>query len=131
MLDIRFVREHLDEVATAMQNRNHTWDSARFQELDESRRASIAKEEELQAKRNAISKSIGKLMGEGKKEEAEAQRPRFPSSKTKSLSSAPNALQPTKACAICSCPRRTCRLILLRLARTKTTILRFVVGAPA
>ena len=72
MLDIRFVREHLDEVATAMQNRNHTWDSARFQELDESRRASIAKEEELQAKRNAISKSIGKLMGEGKKEEAEA-----------------------------------------------------------
>ena len=28
MLDIRFVREHLDEVATAMQNRNHTWDSA-------------------------------------------------------------------------------------------------------
>ena len=70
MLDIRFVREHLDEVATAMQNRNHTWDSARFQELDESRRASIAKEEELQAKRNAISKSIGKLMGEGKKEEA-------------------------------------------------------------
>ena len=57
MLDIRFVREHLDEVATAMQNRNHTWDSARFQELDESRRASIAKEEELQAKRNAISKS--------------------------------------------------------------------------
>ena len=72
MLDIRFVREHLDEVATAMQNRNHMWDSARFQELDESRRASIAKEEELQAKRNAISKSIGKLMGEGKKEEAEA-----------------------------------------------------------
>ena len=72
MLDIRFVREHLDEVATAMQNRNHRWDSARFQELDESRRASIAKEEELQAKRNAISKSIGKLMGEGKKEEAEA-----------------------------------------------------------
>ena len=72
MLDIRFVREHLDEVATAMQNRNHTWVSARFQELDESRRASIAKEEERQAKRNAISKSLGKLMGEGKKEEAEA-----------------------------------------------------------
>ena len=72
MLDIRFVREHLDEVATAMQNRNHTWDPARFQELDESRRASIAKEEELQAKRNTISKSIGKLMGEGKKEETEA-----------------------------------------------------------
>ncbi len=72
MLDVRFVRDHLDEVAVAMQNRNHSWDSQRFQELDESRRASIAKEEELQAQRNAISKNIGKLMGEGKKEEAEA-----------------------------------------------------------
>ena len=39
MLDIRFVREHLDEVATAMKNRNHSWDSEYFQELDESRRS--------------------------------------------------------------------------------------------
>lgn len=72
MLDIRFVRDHQDEVATAMENRNHSWDPARFQELDESRRAAIAEEEKLQAERNALSKTIGKLMGEGKKEEAEA-----------------------------------------------------------
>ena len=72
MLDIRFVREHLDEVATAMKNRNHSWDSEYFQELDESRRSVISQEEELLNQRNVLSKSIGKLMGEGKKEEAEA-----------------------------------------------------------
>lgn len=72
MLDIRFVREHLDEVATAMKNRNHSWDSEYFQELDESRRSVIGQEEELLNQRNVLSKSIGKLMGESKKEEAEA-----------------------------------------------------------
>lgn len=72
MLDIRFVREHLDEVATAMKNRNHSWDSEYFQELDGSRRSVIGQEEELLNQRNVLSKSIGKLMGEGKKEEAEA-----------------------------------------------------------
>ncbi len=72
MLDIRFVREHLDEVATAMKNRNHSWDSQYFQELDESRRSVIGQEEELLNQRNVLSKSIGKLMGDGKKEEAEA-----------------------------------------------------------
>lgn len=72
MLDIRFVREHLDEVAIAMKNRNHSWDSQHFQELDESRRSVIGQEEELLNQRNVLSKSIGKLMGEGKKEEAEA-----------------------------------------------------------
>lgn len=72
MLDIRFVRDHLDEVAVAMKNRNHSWDSEYFQKLDESRRSLIGQEEELLNKRNVISKSIGKLMGEGKKDEAEA-----------------------------------------------------------
>lgn len=72
MLDIRFVREHLDEVATAMKNRNHSWDSEYFKELDESRRSLIGQEEELLNQRNVLSKSIGKLMGEGKKDEAEA-----------------------------------------------------------
>ena len=72
MLDIRFVREHLDEVAEAMKNRNHSWDSDYFKELDESRRSLIGQEEELLNQRNVLSKSIGKLMSEGKKDEAEA-----------------------------------------------------------
>ena len=72
MLDIRFVRENQDQVARAMRNRNHSWDAQRFTELDEARRAVIADEEKLLNERNVLSKSIGKLMGEGKKDEAEA-----------------------------------------------------------
>ena len=72
MLDLKFVRENESAVAHAMQNRNAKWDSAKFFELDEARRSAIAEEETLQQQRNATSKSIGKLMGQGKKEEAES-----------------------------------------------------------
>ncbi|MEY8561455.1 serine--tRNA ligase [Eggerthellaceae bacterium 3-80] len=76
MLDIRFVRENQEAVAQAMKNRNASWDAARFTELDEKRRAVIAKEESLQAERNAASKSIGKMMAEGNQAEAEAAKER-------------------------------------------------------
>lgn len=72
MLDIRFVRENIDQVNRAMESRNFTWDSKRFLQLDEDRRSAIAHEEALLSQRNTISKSIGKLMGEGKTAEAEA-----------------------------------------------------------
>ena len=72
MLDIRFVRENIDLVNKAMESRNFPWDSKRFLQLDEDRRSAIAQEEALLSERNTISKSIGALMGEGKKEEAEA-----------------------------------------------------------
>jgi seryl-tRNA synthetase len=71
MLDLRFVREHQQEVAEAMKNRNAKWDGLRFSKLDEERRSSIAEEESLQAERNSLSKKIGQLMGQGNKEEAE------------------------------------------------------------
>ena len=76
MLDIRYVREHREEVAQAMKNRNASWDSALFSELDEARRAAIAEVEALQQERNSASKSIGKMMSEGKKDEAEAAKER-------------------------------------------------------
>ena len=72
MLDIRFVRDNLEAVTQAMRDRNCPWDAKRFSELDEARRAAIKEEEALQAQRNAVSKEIGKLMGQGKKDEAEA-----------------------------------------------------------
>ena len=72
MLDAKFVRENLEAVETACKNRNASWDSELFLKLDEERRAAIAKEEELQGSRNTLSKSIGQLMGQGKKDEAEA-----------------------------------------------------------
>lgn len=44
MLDIKFVRDNQEAVAEAMKNRHASWDAARFSELDETRRAAIAKE---------------------------------------------------------------------------------------
>lgn len=76
MLDIRFVRENQEAVAVAMKNRNASWDSSRFSELDDARRSAIAEEEALQAERNAASKAIGQMMGQGKADEAEAAKER-------------------------------------------------------
>ncbi len=76
MLDVKFVRENIDDVVEAMQNRNASFDAEAFQMLDAKRREAIAHEEELQAERNSISKSIGQMMSEGKKDEAEAAKDR-------------------------------------------------------
>ena len=49
---------------------------ALLSQLDETPRAAIAKEEALQAERNAASKSIGAMMAAGQKDEAEAAKER-------------------------------------------------------
>ena len=73
MLDIKFVRENPDLVDKSCESRqNAHWDREKFFELDEERRSVIAEVESLQAERNAVSKQIGLLMREGKKEAAEA-----------------------------------------------------------
>ena len=72
MLDIKYVREHLDEVAETMKNRHASFDPEQFTALDVQRREVIAEEEALQAERNKLSKEIGALMGQGKTDEANA-----------------------------------------------------------
>ena len=75
MLDIRFVRENPDIVK---QNIKNKFQDAKLPlvdevvELDKKNRAIKQEVEELRAKRNKLSKQIGALMGQGKKEEAEA-----------------------------------------------------------
>ena len=76
MLDIKCVRDNQEAVAEAMKNRNASWDASRFSQLDEARRTAIAQEEALQAERNAASKSIGKMMAAGQKDEAEVAKER-------------------------------------------------------
>lgn len=73
MLDIRFVRENPDVVDKSCASRqNAHWDREQFFKLDELRRSTIVEVERLQAERNSASKQIGKLMQEGKKDEARA-----------------------------------------------------------
>ena len=82
MLDIKFVRENPDAVDKSCESRqNAHWDRERFFELDEERRSTIAEVEKLQADRNAISKQIGQLMREGKKDEAEAAKAKVTANK--------------------------------------------------
>lgn len=76
MLDIRFVRENQDAVAEAMGNRHAEWDGELFARLDGERRSAIQCEEALQAERNSLSKQVGALMKEGKRDEAEAVKAR-------------------------------------------------------
>ena len=82
MLDIKFVRENPDLVDKACESRqNAHWDREKFFELDEERRSVITEVETLQAERNAVSKQIGLLMREGKKEEAEAAKEQIAANK--------------------------------------------------
>lgn len=66
MLDIRFIRENTDVVKAAMTNRNAAVDVNAALTLDNQRREIVAEVEVLKAERNAISKSIGQMIKEGK-----------------------------------------------------------------
>ena len=102
MLDIKYVRDNQEAVAEAMKNRHASWDAARFSELDETRRAAIAKEEALQAERNAASKSIGQMMAarpEGRGRGCQGARARHQRRAGRDRQA--SAKRPTRPCATC------------------------------
>ncbi len=72
MLDARFVRDNADEVRAALSERGASWDVDAFLALDATRRELIGAVEALQARRNESSKTIGLLMKEGQREDADA-----------------------------------------------------------
>ena len=75
MLDIRFVRENPEIVKENIKKKfqDHKLELVdKVIALDEERRAAIARADELRANRNKISKEIGALMSQGKREEGMA-----------------------------------------------------------
>ena len=75
MLDLKFVRENPDIVKQNIKNKFQDEKLPLVDEvieLDAKSRAVQAEADNLRASRNKLSKEIGKLMGQGKKEEAEA-----------------------------------------------------------
>ncbi len=75
MLDLHFVRENLETIKKALENRNFPADSLdTFVELDATRRRVIGEADAINQKRNSASKEIGALMQAGRREEAEAQK---------------------------------------------------------
>ncbi len=71
MLDLRYIRDNIEFLEEMLKNRGTTVDLKEFQQLDAERRDILTKVEALKQKRNTVSQEIGKLMREGKKEEAE------------------------------------------------------------
>jgi len=75
MLDVHFVRENFDLVREKLSTRN--FDPAmldNFTKLDGVRRSLIRERDELNAASNRISKEVGALMREGKKDESETKK---------------------------------------------------------
>ncbi len=74
MLDLKFVRENPDIVKQNIKNKFQDRKLPLVDEviaLDEQSRAAKQEADNLRAERNKISKQIGALMAQGKKEEAE------------------------------------------------------------
>ncbi len=75
MLDLLYVRENLDLVRTALENRQAATSALDdFAELDKERRRIIAESDSLNGERNTASREIGALMKNGKQTEADARR---------------------------------------------------------
>ena len=65
MLDIQLLRTQLDHVAARLATRGLQLDTAAFQALEDERKHLQTRTQELQARRNALSKQIGMLKGKG------------------------------------------------------------------
>ena len=65
MLDLGYVREHLDAIAKMAEDRGITMDLAVFREIDSERRALITSNERLKAERNKASDEIARLKKSG------------------------------------------------------------------
>ena len=70
MLDIKFVREHLDEVRQMLKNRCNPLNLDDFEGLDKKRRDLLQESEALKSQRNTVSKEISVM--KKNKEDAEA-----------------------------------------------------------
>jgi seryl-tRNA synthetase len=71
MLDTKFLREHLSEVAVALAKRGFRVDVAAIEALESKRKSLQIHTQDLQNKRNQTSKAIGQAKAAGKEKEAE------------------------------------------------------------
>ncbi|MBT0961232.1 serine--tRNA ligase [Denitromonas iodatirespirans] len=65
MLDIQQLRSDIDTVAAVLTSRGVTLDTATFNALEAERKALQTRTQELQARRNTLSKQVGMLKGKG------------------------------------------------------------------
>jgi len=65
MLDIQLLRRDLPSVVAGLKRRGFDFPETEFRALEDERRKVQSRTEELQAKRNALSKQVGMLKGKG------------------------------------------------------------------
>ena len=65
MLDVTMLRKNLPEVVARLKTRNFDFPVDAFNELEERRKSVQKKTEELQARRNSLSKDIGMMKKNG------------------------------------------------------------------
>ena len=71
MLDLKFVREHADEVEEALQKRGLEVSLKEFSAKEQERRATLARLDELRYRRNTLSEEVGKKKKAGLHAEAQ------------------------------------------------------------
>jgi seryl-tRNA synthetase len=76
MLDIKFVREHLEAVEAALRNRGQEIALTDYREREAERRQLLTRLEALRHERNTLSKEVGVLMKAGKRDAAQPLRDR-------------------------------------------------------
>jgi seryl-tRNA synthetase len=74
MLDLKFVRDHLDIVEQALKNRGQAISLEDFRLHDGERRRLLTEVEDLRHQRNTLSQEIGRLLKAGQAEEADPPR---------------------------------------------------------
>ena len=100
MLDIKRIRENLEDIKKAMDRRGEKeFDLDAVVELDDQRRELLKEVEALKSEMNIEQKKIPQLMKEGKKEEAEAEKVKLKelSEKIKGLDEGTYNVKQTKA----------------------------------
>ncbi len=65
MLDVKFIRENLQQVKSALGKKGFVFNDEEFSQLDEQRKAALTKAQALQAEKKKASKQIGQLIGQG------------------------------------------------------------------
>ena len=78
MLQVEVIRDEKQRIVTGLRKRGWTAQQLKVIDLilttDDQRRSTQKELNDIQAEGNRLSKSIGQLMGQGKKDEAEAQK---------------------------------------------------------
>ena len=74
MLDVKFIRENLEQVTSALGKKGFVFNDSEFAQLDEQRKSALTKAQSLQAEKKKASRQIGQLIGQGMSpEDAKAQ----------------------------------------------------------